>query len=70
VLLLQFVPFSLAIGAGVRVGLDSYAHNAHNGWNLRKFRIPRDALKTLLGAYLLATPLFLLASAVEYSWNP
>ena len=70
VLLLQFVPFSLAIGAGVRVGLDSYAHNAHNGWNLRKYRIPRGALETLLGAYLLATPLFLLASAVEYFWSP
>lgn len=70
VLLLQFVPFSLAIGAGVRAGLDAYAHNARHGWNLRKYRLPRRALDTLLGAYLLATPLFLLASAVEYLWNP
>lgn len=69
VLLLQFVPFSLAIGAGVRAGLDLYSHNAHARWNLREYRVPRPVLGTLLGAYVLATPLFLLASAVEYLWT-
>lgn len=44
VLLLQFVPFSLTIGAGVRAGLDLYSHNAHNGWNLREYRVPHSAL--------------------------
>jgi hypothetical protein len=70
VLLLQFVPFSVAIGAGVRAGLDLFSHNAKIGWNLRKYRIPRTVFRTLLGAYVLATPLFLLASAVEYLWSP
>jgi hypothetical protein len=68
VLMLQFVPFSLAIGAGVRAGLDLYAHNASAGWNLGNFRVPRTALRTLVGAYVLAIPLFLLASAVEFLW--
>jgi hypothetical protein len=70
VLLLQFVPFSLAIGAGVRSGLDLYSHNVHSGWNVLEYRVPYTVLKTLLGAYVLATPLFLLASLVEYLWRP
>lgn len=68
VLLLQFVPFSLAIGAGVKAGLDLYSHNARR--NLRGYKVPRSVPRTLLGAYVLATPLFLLASAVEYLWRP
>jgi hypothetical protein len=68
VLLLQFIPFSLAIGAGVRAGLDLFAHNAAVGWRIWQYRIPRPVFATLLGAYALAVPLFLLASMVEFLW--
>ena len=68
VLLLQFIPFSLAIGAGVRAGLDLYFHNASVGWKLWQYKAPRSTLEGLAACYIVAVPLFLLASVVEYLW--
>jgi len=71
VLLLQFIPFSLCIGAGVRFGLELYRHNPQIGWRFWTYRIPRESLGDLGCAFALALPLFLAASAFEFlsPWN-
>lgn len=71
VLLLQFVPFSLCIGSGVRCGVELYRQNADVGWRFSQFRLPRQALVDVACALAVAVPLFLLASAFEFlsSWN-
>ena len=69
VLMLQFVPYSLAIGSGVKLGVDTYQLNKGKG--LLQYRLSRPALKDILFIYLLAIPLFFLASCFEFlsSWN-
>jgi hypothetical protein len=71
VLLLQFIPFSLSIGAGIRCGVDCYGHNAGVGWRIWRYRIPRRNLIDLGCVVAVAVPLFLGASAFEFlsSWN-
>ena len=71
VLLLQFIPFSLCIGSGVRCGVELYRQNADTGWRLSQFRLPRQGLADVGCAFAAAIPLFLLASAFEFlsPWN-
>jgi hypothetical protein len=71
VLLLQFVPYSLLIGAGVRLGVELYRENAAVGWRLRGYRFPRAALVDAACVAGIAVPLFLGASAFEFlsPWN-
>lgn len=71
VLLLQFVPFSLSIGAGVRCGFELYRHNADTSWRFWRYRVPRESLVDLACAVAVAVPLFVAASAFEFlsSWN-
>ncbi|HET7732187.1 MAG TPA: hypothetical protein VFK48_19345 [Usitatibacter sp.] len=71
VLLLQFIPFSLCIGAGVRCGVELYRQNADVGWRFSQFRVPRQALVDVGCAFAVAIPLFLVASAFEFlsPWN-
>lgn len=71
VLLLQFLPFSLTIGAGVRCGVELYRHNPDIGWLFWRYRIPRQSLVDLGCVFAVALPLFLVASAFEFlsSWN-
>ena len=71
VLLLQFIPFSLSIGAGIRCGVDLYAHNAHASWRFWQYRIPRQDLLDLGYVYCVSLPLFLMASGFEFlsTWN-
>jgi hypothetical protein len=71
VLLLQFIPFSLSIGAGIRCGVDSYRHNAGLSWRIWRYRIPRHSLIDLGCVFALSVPFFLVASAFEFlsSWN-
>lgn len=71
VLLMQFVPFSLSIGAGVRCGVALYRHNAGVGWRLSRYRIPPGCLVDFACVFALAVPLFLAASAFEFlsPWN-
>ena len=71
VLLLQFTAFSLAIGAGVRCGIELYRKNASVGWQLSRVRAPRESLADLGWVYVVAIPIFLVASAFEFlsPWN-
>jgi hypothetical protein len=71
VLLLQFIPFSLSIGAGVRCGVELYRHNADISWRFWRYRFPRQSLVDLGCVYAVAVPLFFVASAFEFllPWN-
>lgn len=71
VLLLQFVAFSLSIGAGVRCGVELYRLNADVGWKFSRFRLPRESLVDIGCVYAVTVPLFFAASAFEFlsPWN-
>jgi hypothetical protein len=71
VLLLQFIPYSLAIGAGIKCGVDFYANNKNNGWHLLKLKIQNNSLIDLVYVYILVIPLFFIASCFEFlsAWN-
>jgi len=71
VLLLQFIPYSLAIGAGIKCGIDFYNYNKLNGWNIRKYKIQKNSLIDLGFVYILVVPLFFIASCFEFmsTWN-
>ena len=71
VLLLQFIPFSLSIGAGVRCGVEFYRHNTDIGWRVWRYRLPRQSLLDLVCVFAVTVPLFFLASAFEFlsPWN-
>jgi len=66
VLLLQFIPFSLSIGAGVACGVEFYRFNAAVSWRLWNYRIPASAVKDLAIVCAVSVPLFLTASLVEF----
>ena len=70
-LFLQLVPYSLAVGAGVNVGLALFRTPPYyegQKW-LRIF--PKEALRDMARIYLVVIPLFLIASLWEFlsSWN-
>ncbi len=71
VVLLQFIPFSLAIGAGVKCGVDSYRHNSQVSWRIWDYRVPKASLLDVGYVYILSIPLFFIASCFEFlsSWN-
>lgn len=71
VLLLQFIAFSLSIGAGVRCGVELYRLNADVGWQFSRFRLPRESLVDIGCVYAVTVPLFFAASAFEFlsPWN-
>ena len=71
VLFLQFIPFSLSIGAGVRCGVELYRHNADVNWRFWKYRLPRQCLVDLGWVFGVTIPLFFVASAFEFlsPWN-
>lgn len=71
VLFLQFVAFSLSIGAGVRCGVELYRQNADVGWHFSRFRLPRESLVDVGCVYAVTVPLFFAASAFEFlsPWN-
>ena len=71
VLLLQFIPYSLCIGAGVRCGVELYRRNADVGWRFWRYRLPRESLVDVGCVYAVAIPLFFVASAFEFlsPWN-
>lgn len=71
VLLLQFIPFSLSIGAGIKFGTDIYKKNIDVGWKIWKFRVKKENLLDVRNVYLISTPLFFIASCFEFfsSWN-
>ncbi len=71
VLLLQFIPFSLSIGAGVRCGVELYRDNAAVSWRFWRYRLPRECLVDLGYVFAVTVPLFFVASAFEFfsPWN-
>ena len=70
-LFLQLTPYSLAVGAGVNVGVSLFRppHYYQTGKWLGLF--PKEALKDVGRIYLLVIPLFLMASLWEFlsPWN-
>jgi hypothetical protein len=71
VLLLQYIPYSMAVGAGIRFGVDCYNFNKIQGWYLWRFKIQKKWLIDLAYIYLIVIPLFFVASCFEFlsGWN-
>ena len=71
VLLLQFIPYSLAIGAGIKCGIDFYNNNILNGWSIWKYKIQKTSIIDIGYVYILVIPLFFIASCFEFlsTWN-
>jgi hypothetical protein len=69
VLLLNYIPFSLAIGAGIKLGIDTYKLNKNTP--IMKYKIDKSGIKDLLLIFLVAVPLFFTASCIEFlsNWN-
>ena len=69
VLILQYIPYSLTIGSGLRLGVETYRMNKSN--NLFQYRIDKTGIRDVLNMYILATPLFFIASCFEFlsPWN-
>lgn len=70
-LLLQLVPYSLAIGAGVNAGIALFRTPPHYEGQRWLGIFPKEALRDVARIYLLVIPLFLIASLWEFlsSWN-
>ena len=64
-LLLQLIPYSLAAGVGVNLGL-AYMRPRPVYQGAKLIGLPQEALKDVLRVYLLVIPLFLVASLWEF----
>lgn len=65
VVLLQLIPYTLAAGAGINLGL-AYLRPHRYDQGAKWLGLPREAVRDVGRIYLLAVPLFLLASLVEF----
>ena len=65
VVFLQLIPYTLAGGAGVNIGL-ACSHPAPWYAGQRWLGVPAEAVRDALRIYVLVVPLFLLASLVEF----
>jgi len=65
VLILQLIPYSLTGGAGVNLGL-AYFHPQASYQGEKWIGMPKEAVRDLLRIYILAVPLFLIASLFEF----
>ncbi len=70
-LLLQVIPYSLAVGAGVNVGLALFRPPPYYQGQKWLDLFPKEALWDVGRIYVLVTPLFLVASLWEFlsPWN-
>jgi hypothetical protein len=68
VMVLQLLPYSLAGGAGVRLGLAFLRPTGRFGYpgSARWLGLPADGVRDVFRIYALTVPLFLVASLVEY----
>jgi hypothetical protein len=60
VLILQYIPYSLAIGSGIKLGIDTYKLNKNS--KILKYRIDKSGLKDVLLIYIFVIPLFYIFS--------
>jgi len=69
VVLLQFIAYSLPIGAGLALGIKTYKLNKSR--KLVEYRLDKAGLKDLYNIYLVSIPLFFIASCFEFlsNWN-
>ena len=70
-LVLQILPYSLSVGAGVNVGISLFRPaKPYQGEKFARI-FPKEALRDLFRIYAAATPLFFLASLWEFlsPWN-
>jgi hypothetical protein len=67
-LALQFIAYSAAVGAGVQAGVDLYRTNVGVGLRVWAYRVPKTVARNILYVYLLALPVFVLASMFEFLW--
>jgi hypothetical protein len=67
-LALQFMAYSAAVGAGVQAGIDLYRINVGVGLRFWAYTVPKTVAQNILYVYVLAVPVFLLASALEFLW--
>jgi uncharacterized membrane protein SpoIIM required for sporulation len=70
-LFLQLVPYSLAVGAGVNVGIALFRTPPYYEGQKWLGLFPKEALRDVARIYVIAIPLFLVASLWEFlsSWN-
>lgn len=70
-LFLQLVPYSLAVGAGVNVGIALFRTPPYYEGQKWLGMFPKEALRDVARIYLMVIPLFLLASLWEFlsTWN-
>lgn len=61
----QLIPYSLASGAGVNLGL-SYIRPSPFYQGEKWLRLPKEAVRDVLRIYLIVVPLFLIASLWEF----
>lgn len=69
-LLLQLLPYSLAGGAGVNIGIAAFAAENRTGYlgpRIPWLRIPKDAIRDASWLYLISLPLFAIASVFEFT---
>lgn len=68
VLLLQLIPYTLAGGTGVRLGLAFLAPRGRYGYasSERWIGLPAEGVRDVARIYVLVVPLFLMASLVEF----
>jgi hypothetical protein len=65
-LLLQLLPYSLAAGAGIRLGWSYYWPNEEERAAPKWLRLPVPAVRDVLWVYAVVVPCFALASAWEF----
>lgn len=65
-LILQLIPYSLAGGAGVHLGVANLRLPSYYRHEVRLFTLPHDAVMDVLRIYALVVPLFLIASLWEF----
>ena len=65
-LILQLVPYSIAGGVGVRLGVGAWAQLRSRTATATWLGLPTDRLRDALLAYVVITPLFLVASLFEF----
>jgi len=69
VFLLQTISYSLCIGSGVKLGVETYKLN--KSVPLLKYKLHKQSIVDMLWLYVLASPIFFVASCFEFlsPWN-